>query len=126
RWRRGLVLAASCAIAALLMGLLSLASGRTWSDFAHKIATEFQSGFHVVNSVSAAAALATLGVPDRSPLYPFVAMVALLPLLALFWTRGDEALEPALARRSLVFVAGLAWVVKSWLNYYAIAPLLLL
>jgi Flp pilus assembly protein TadD len=124
--RRALVLAASCAGAGLGWGLLGLASGRSWVDFAHKISVEFQAGSNMVNSVSAAAALATLGVPEGSPLPWLVSLAALLPLLALFWQRPNATAEDALARRALVLVASLGWLLKSWLNYYAIVPFLLL
>ena len=124
--RRALTLLVSCAVSTLGLGLLALASGRTWTDFLHKIALEFQSGINMINSVSAAAALATLGVPDRSPLGPALALAALVPLLALFWKRCEAAGTEVLSRRALVLVAATGWLVKSWLNYYTIVPLVLL
>ena len=124
--RRALTVIASCAAATLALGWLSLASGRNWTDFLHKITIEFQSGANLINSVSAAAALTTLGVPDGSPLYGLLSLAALAPLLALFWRSGGGVPDEALARRALVFLAATGWVLKTWLSYYAILPAVLL
>jgi len=124
--RRAFALLAAGGVATLGLGLLSVTSGRTWTDFLHKIAVEFQSGLNVINSVSAAAALATLGVPDRSPLFGVVSLAALVPLTVLFWGLQDGGSDFALPRRSLVLIAATGWLVKSWLNYYVIVPFMLL
>lgn len=123
--RSAVTLLGTCVAATAALGALSLTSGRTWIEFAHKLHTEFQSSFEMINSVSVAAALATLGVPHGSPLYTLVALVALVPLAALYWKPAADH-GASVAARALVFTAGLAWVVKSWLNYYAVLPLALL
>ena len=127
--RRAIVMLATCAAATLVLGALALASGRTWADFLHKIVVEFQSRSNMINSVSLAAALATLGVPDRSPLYIAYTLSALVPLIAMFWRREDADSADnsnSLTRRCLVLIAAMGWLTKSWLNYYAVAPFVLL
>jgi len=124
--KRAIALLATCAAAALGLGWLSLAGGRTWTDFFHKIAIEFQSESSMMNSVSAAAALAAIGAPRDSPLPALIALASLVALLAMFWPRRGGGLDDALARRSLVLVAAMGWLVKSWLHYYAIVPFVLL
>jgi len=126
RRQRRLALLAACAAAALGLGLLSLLSGRTWVDFLHKIQVEFVSGSNMINSVSAAAALAALGVPEGSPLYWLVPLAGLVPLLALFWNRRAGESGEVLARRAVILVAAMGWLVRSWLNYYAVVPFILL
>ena len=124
RW--ALALAAAVAVATPALGLTSLLSGRSWSDFLSKIAVQFQAAPNLINGVSPSAALMTLGIPYESPLMPAIALAALGVLVALF-LRGDDArFQAALPRRTLVLAATAGWLVKSWLNYYAVVPLLLL
>ena len=122
--RRAFALLASCAAVTLAMGLLSLMTGRTWADFFHKIAVEFESHVNIANSVSAAAVWKILGVRAESPLPRLISLGALIPLAALFWTAGSA--KSALPRRALVLIGATGWLVESWLNYYAVAPFILL
>ena len=123
RWSLRLV--GACALAAPALGFVSMLSGRSWADFLHKIATEFQAQSEMVNSVSLSAGLATLGVHD-APVTLALSLAALAFIVVMFLRDGDEAFMAALPRRSLVLIAAMAWLVHSWLNYYAVAPLLLL
>jgi Flp pilus assembly protein TadD len=122
--RRAFALLATCGTVALAMGLLSLTTGRTWADFFHKIAVEFESHVNIANSVSMAAVCRILGVRADSPLPRLISLAALIPLAALFWTVGGA--RNALPRRALVLIGATGWLVESWLNYYAVAPFVLL
>src|SRR4029079_15285111 len=116
--RDAIVLLATCAVTTVVLGGLATLTGRTWADFLRKIATEFPSDGHMINSASLEALLVTLGMLPDSPLDRLVPLVAFVPLVALFWpepARGDDG---AIARRALVLIAGLSWVMASWLNYY--------
>ena len=124
--RHALVLLGTCALATLALGFVSAASGRSWADFLHKVAAEFQSETSMINSVSVSAVLASLGVPDSSPLPRLYALISLVALALMFWRRPDAPASEAPARRALVLVAATGWLVRSWLNYYALAPFLLL
>ena len=115
----------ACAVGVLVLGLVALLCGRSWLDFLHKITVEFQSGLLFDNNVSRRAVLEALGVHD-SFLDPVLSLVALCALVMMFVDDGDKKFPAALARRSLVLLASLGWVVQSWLNYYTIAPFLLL
>jgi len=123
RWSLRLVVA--CALSAVALALVSMLSGRSWADFVHKIATEFQAQSEMVNSVGLSAGLATLGISD-AVITAVVAIVALAVVATMFLQEDDAAFFAALPRRSLVLMAAMPWLVHSWLNYYAVAPLLLL
>jgi Flp pilus assembly protein TadD len=123
---RALRLGLACVGTTLALGWASVATGRDWTDFLHKIVVEFQSQLNMANSVGAAALLVAGGVSDRSPLLPVVAVASLAVLAAMFWGREDERFRAALARRGLVLTVALGWVARSWLNYYVVVPFLLL
>ena len=125
--RRGAVaLVATCGIATLLLGLAAAGGGRSWPDFAHKIVVEFEAAPNLVNSANPVAALMTLGIPYESLFMRVVPLVAIVLLVAMFLRSDDARFHDALPRRALVLMAASGWLVKSWLNYYAVAPLLLL
>lgn len=124
RW--ALTLMAAVATATSALGLLSVASDRSWSDFLHKILVEFQAAPNLINSVNPSAALMTIGIPYPSPLMPAVALAAIVLLVAMLLRSDDAQFHAALPRRALVLMATAGWLVKSWLNYYVVAPLLLL
>jgi Glycosyltransferase family 87/Tetratricopeptide repeat len=120
---RSLLLLVTCAIATVALALLAPLSGRTWLDFIHKITAEFHSGINMINSVSATALLATLGVPTGSPINHVFSLLALAPLIAMFWIRPQDG--ETVARRGLVLFACFGWLMASWLNYYVVLPLVL-
>lgn len=124
RW--ALALVAACVIATALLGLASAWSGRSWADFMRKIVTEFATAPNPINSANPVAALVTLGIPFASPFMRAVPLVAIVLLVALFLRTDDAQFHAALPRRTLVLVAAAGWLVKSWLNYYVVVPLLLL
>ncbi len=55
-------LVGSCAVTVLVLGLVALLCGRSWLDFFHKIAIEFQSGLLFDNNVSRSAVAGAFGV----------------------------------------------------------------
>jgi tetratricopeptide (TPR) repeat protein len=124
RWAVALV--AAGAIATPLLGLSSALTGRSWADFLHKIVAEFEAAPNLVNSANPIAALMTLGVSYRSPFMRVVPLVATVLLVAMFLRSDDAKFHAALPRRTLVLMVAAGWLVKSWLNYYVVAPLLLL
>ena len=124
RW--ALALVATGAIATAMLGLASGLAGRSWPDFVHKVVVEFAAAPNLVNSVNPVAALMTLGVSSRSPFLRGVPLVAIVLLVAMFLRSDDARFHAALPRRALVLMATSGWLVKSWLNYYAVVPLLLL
>ena len=124
RW--ALALLATCAIATPLLGLASAWSGRSWPDFMRKIVVEFATAPNPVNSANPIAALMTLGIPNASPLMRVVPLVAAILLVAVFLRSDDAQFHAALPRRTLVLMVAAGWLVKSWLNYYVVVPLLLL
>jgi tetratricopeptide (TPR) repeat protein len=128
--RRALVYVLACGLSAALLAMAALASGRSWTDFLHKIRVEFQATFTIVNSVSRDALLLTLGAA-RSPLAQVLTLAMLVVLAAMFVPGAARrpvagSGNAALARRVLVMVACTGWLVANWLNYYALMPLLLL
>ena len=124
RW--ALALVATCAIAAALLGLSSTLTGRSWPDFVRKIVVEFEAAPNLINSANPIAALVTLGIPHGSPFMRVVPLVAIVLLIAMFLRSDDARFHAALPRRTLVLLAVSGWLVKSWLNYYVVVPLLLL
>jgi tetratricopeptide repeat protein/glycosyl transferase family 87 len=91
----------ACVAATLALGLAATWSGRSWSDFLHKIVVEFQTPTAIVNSVSAGALLTTFGVFADAAVRPALALLALGALAAMFWRdaegRPHAALAPAIA-----------------------------
>jgi Tfp pilus assembly protein PilF len=117
----------SCALAVPLLGLVSMLSGRSWWEFLHKIVVQFQSKGYIINSVSLSQGLLTLGRYGSESLLPgILSLVALATVTVMFLRSGDEGFMDSLPRRSLVLLAATGWLIHTWFNYYAVAPLLLL
>jgi hypothetical protein len=117
----------SCLLGVVILGSLALLGGRSWAEFLTKIAGQFQSEGYLLNSVSLSQGLLALGI-HGSPLPDILALVALAALAAILLLAGwrDEDSMTSLPRRALVLLAATGWLVQTWFNYYAIAPLLLL
>jgi tetratricopeptide (TPR) repeat protein len=124
RW--ALALLAAGAVAALLLGASSALTGRSWPDFMHKIMVEFATAPNPINSANPVAALMTLGISYDSPFMRVVPLLGIALLVALFLRSDDSQFHAALPRRALVLMVAAGWLVRSWLNYYAVVPLLLL
>jgi len=123
RW--ALRVLAGCILGTGLLGVAALASGRSWIEFLRKILVQFTSDAYLLNSVSLGQGLLTLGIYD-SPLPQVLSIAAGLVLILLLARCGDEEVHESLPRRSLVLLAATGWLVRTWFNYYAVVPLLLL
>jgi hypothetical protein len=123
RWALGTL--AWCAAAVVVLGVAAMLGGRSWADFLHKIAVQFQSKAYLLNSVSLSQWLFTFGI-HNSTLPPVLSLLSLAALVAMFAKGASSDFAASLPRRSLVLLAATGWVAHTWFNYYAIAPLLLL
>lgn len=123
RWSVRLLV--SCAAATIVLGAAAAAGGRSWTGFLHKVGAQFGAETYLMNSVSLAQGLLTLGI-HGSPLPRLLAAAAAVVLFLTFPREDGESFLGALPRRSLVLLASAGWLAGTWFNYYAIAPLLLL
>jgi hypothetical protein len=114
-----------CAGTAAILGFLSALGGRSWTDFLQKVVAQFLSEGYLLNSVSLSQALFALGI-HGSPLPAIFSLASLAALGAMFLRGGDENFFASLPRQSLVLLGATGWLVHTWFDYYAIAPLLLL
>jgi Tfp pilus assembly protein PilF len=80
----------------------------------------------MLNNVSFEQGLQTIGVAHTSWLRPVISIVALAFLGAMFVSDRESDRGPTLARRALLLMGAMGFVAGSWLNYYAVVPLLLL
>jgi Flp pilus assembly protein TadD len=118
-------LLAAGGLTVLLLGATATLTGRSWAGFVHKIDAQFDSAIYLLNSVSLGQGLLTLGIHD-SPVTIVLSLVALAVLAGMFLRGDDDRFMAALPRRSLVLLASVGWLTRTWFDYYAIAPLLLL
>lgn len=114
-----------CAVTTGILGFLSALGGRSWTGFLEKIVAQFLSEGYLLNSVSLSQALLTLGI-HSSPLPTIFSLASLAALCAMFLRGSDENFLASLPRRSLVLLSATGWLVHTWFDYYAVAPLLLL
>lgn len=116
---------AGCVAGVLLLGGVSVASGRSWAEFLRKIVAEFQSGSYLMNSVSLSQGLFTLGI-HGSPLGAVLSLATAAFLATMFLGSDETPPFASLPRRCLVLLGMTGWLVQTWFNYYGVAPLLLL
>ncbi|MBK8233864.1 MAG: hypothetical protein IPK72_25630 [Candidatus Eisenbacteria bacterium] len=104
--------------------VVSLASGRSWAEFGEKIVSQFQGTGYLLNSVSVNQLLMVLGLREEWAGAALGLWVAVF--LPVVWLRTREPREQDWPRIFLVLLGVGGWVVHTWFNYYAIAPLFLL
>ena len=114
-----------CAVGTGVLGFAAEFSGRSWLDFLDKITVQFTTKGATANNVSLSRGLWALGI-EGLRLSVILSVVSVAALAALFLRGTDEDAISALPRRSLVLLAATGWVAPVWLNYYSVAPLLLL
>jgi len=120
RWR----MLAAFAGAAAALGAASVLAQRSWIEFVRKVVIQFEAGGYLLNSVSLNQGLFALGI--RQSWLPGVMPFAVLAVIVVLVWRDRDCAMKVWPRRSLVILSMLAWVSRTWFNYYAIAPLLLL
>jgi len=121
-WAARLLLA--CFVGTLVLGGLAELTGHHWAGFFGKIVAEFH-GVKLLNDVSLDQALAALGVSRHSLLLPLLALGVLVLLAAVFFGDRAEDEGDVLARRTLVLATATGLFLSSWINYYALVPLVM-
>ncbi|HET6349698.1 MAG TPA: tetratricopeptide repeat protein [Candidatus Krumholzibacteria bacterium] len=111
----------SCVATVALFGFLSTLGGRSWSDFVAKITAQFGPGSFILNGVSASHMLRTLDVVDLRPALAVALLAA--GIMGVLAVSGHERRDQAWLAWLIVVSTG--FLAHMWLNYYAIAPLLL-
>jgi Flp pilus assembly protein TadD len=125
RW--SLLFLAGCGAGTVVLALAARLTGRDWLDFLDKIGAQFGSTVYLGNGVGLSQWVVMLGERAADSTLP-----AILGALLLFALAAVFALEPEarfieeLPRRSLVLLGAVGLATRTWLNYYTIAPLLLL
>ena len=121
-WAGRLLLA--CGVATLVLGGAAELTGHRWAGFFAKITAEFH-GVNLLNNVSLGQTLAALGVSRHSLLLPLLALGVLVLLAAVFFGDRAEDEGDVLARRTLVLATATGLFLSSWINYYALVPLVM-
>ena len=123
-WRLHLRLLLSCTVASAVLILLTVLTGRSWSEFLSKILVQFQSQAYLLNSISLNQLLMVFGLFGSPVLIVLRVLLALILGIFLWVSPSDDSFK-ALPRRFILLLALTGWFVDTWFNYYALAALVL-
>lgn len=116
---------AACAVSAAALAGISTLQGRSWTEFFEKISIQFQNSSYLNNSVGVSNIFLTLGMPQSLSIVLPQATV-FFAIAWILWMMKEEDLRDRLPGISLVLLASLAWLTRTWFNYYAIVAFLLI
>lgn len=110
---------AACAVSTAALVAISSLTDRSWTEFFQKISIQFQESSYSPNSVGVSNIFLTLGLKKSLSIILPQATV-FFALLWILWMRKEEDLQKRLPAVSLVLLVSMAWLTRTWLNYYAI------
>jgi tetratricopeptide (TPR) repeat protein len=109
----------ACVVSTVALAVISSLTGRPWTEFFEKISIQFQDSSFLNNSVGVSNIFLTLGLGKSLSIILPQATV-FFAILWILWMRKDEDLRERLPALALVLLASMAWLTRTWFNYYAI------
>ena len=109
----------ACAVSTVALMTTSSLTGQSWTEFFQKIIIQFQHSNYLNNSAGISAIFLTLGL-SRSLSIILPQATVFFALLWILWMRDETTFSDRLPTVSLILLASMAWLTRTWFNYYAV------